>query len=73
MLALSWLLAYSKKNKDSLVIAFLVIMYGIIIEGLQSTLTNVRQADFYDIIANITGVLGALLVFSKVSQKKYMK
>ncbi len=76
LLALSWLLASAKKYKEikyTLTIAFSVGVYGIIIEGLQATLTTVRQADIYDIIANFTGVLVALLVFSKVSQKIYVK
>ncbi|SNR37088.1 VanZ like family protein [Lutibacter agarilyticus] len=76
LLALSWLLASAKKSKDvkyALTVAFLVVVYGIIIEGLQATLTTVRQADIYDILANFTGVLVALLVFSKVLQKINVK
>ena len=76
VLALSWLLAYSKKSynvKHHLTVAFLVVVYGIIIEVLQGTITSVRQADVYDMIANFMGVLFALLVFKKVLQKIHMK
>lgn len=76
LLALSWLLSFIKKSKEATyayIIVFLVGVYGIIIEGLQATITTVRQADIYDIIANFTGVLVALLIFSKVLQKIYVK
>ena len=76
MLAFSWLLAFAKKAKNlkfAITITLLVGFYGIIIEGLQGTITTVRQADIYDIMANFIGVLVALLVFSKVFQKIYVK
>lgn len=38
------------------------IVYGIIIEILQATLTNSRSADFNDFLANLIGISGGLLV-----------
>jgi VanZ family protein len=36
--------------------------YGLIIEVLQEILTNTRQADFYDFLANTTGAFVGLIV-----------
>ncbi len=36
--------------------------YGLIIEVLQATLTNTRQADFYDFLANTMGAFVGLVV-----------
>jgi VanZ family protein len=71
MLALSWLLAFKNKKsiKFATAIAFAVFIYGIIIEVLQGTLTNYRQADLYDMLANLVGITCALLVFVTFSQK----
>ena len=43
-----------------------LILYGIILEGLQSGLTTYRTGDIYDAIANTAGVIVALLVFSRL-------
>lgn len=76
LLSLSWLLAFIEKSKHlkyALAIAFLVVVYGIIIEALQDAITLAREADMYDVLANFIGVLTAFLVFNKVLQKKTMK
>lgn len=73
VLALSWLLSFKineESKKTTLLIAFLVFVYGIIIEVLQGTLTDYRQVDIYDIIANFIGIVVAFLFFSLVFQKK---
>lgn len=73
VLALSWLLSFKineESKKITLLIAFLVFVYGIIIEVLQGTLTDYRQVDIYDIIANFIGIVVAFLFFSLVFQKK---
>lgn len=75
LLTLAWLFSLKiSKNVKSLwsfiTIAFIVFVYGILIEVLQGAITNTRQADIYDILANFIGVLVALLVFVKVFQKK---
>lgn len=72
LLALSWLIGSVKKQNKlihAIAVAFLVVIYGIIIEALQLTITNARQGDMYDVIANSIGVLAALLFFTKVLKK----
>ncbi|MGI9532887.1 VanZ family protein [Lutimonas sp.] len=43
-----------------------LILYGIILEGLQSGLTTYRTGDIYDALANTAGVMVALLVFKRL-------
>ncbi len=43
-----------------------LILYGIILEGLQGGLTTYRTADIYDALANTAGVLGAMFLFNKL-------
>lgn len=43
-----------------------IILYGIILEGLQSGMTTYRTGDIYDAIANTAGVIVALLVFNQL-------
>ena len=43
-----------------------IIIYGIILEGLQSGLTTYRTGDIYDAIANASGVIVAVLVFDRL-------
>lgn len=73
LLALSWLLTYkfkAKQLKISVLISIIVLVYGIIIEALQGTLTDNRQLDFYDIFANLIGIIVAFVFFNIVFQKK---
>lgn len=47
------------------------ILYGILIEFLQETLTTTRHADIYDVLANTTGAttaLGFFLLLKKLKQ-----
>jgi VanZ family protein len=46
-------------------VACWVFIYGIIIEVLQSIGTSHRQADWYDLLANLVGVVLAFVVYSK--------
>lgn len=48
------------------------VLFGIIIEVLQLTLTNYRNWDFYDMLANLTGAFLAFLVLL-LSRKKLEK
>ena len=48
--------------KKIVVISLISIAFGIFIEVLQDTMTDYRQLDFYDILANSIGVLVAALV-----------
>ena len=50
--------------------AILVIVYGIIIEVLQSILTSYRTFDFYDAIANALGVILAVVVLIYIDKLK---
>ncbi|WP_297868167.1 VanZ family protein [uncultured Flavobacterium sp.] len=50
-------------NRKYYLFVFLVAMsYGLIIEVLQEILTNTRQADFYDFLANTIGAFVGLIV-----------
>ena len=69
ILSISWLFAFAKKrNKITIVAA--CILFGILIEILQQTLTNYRTGDYLDVIANSAGVLLGLLIFNQISKKK---
>jgi len=72
MLTISWLLAYGIKSallKSTMLIATAVFIYGIIIEILQGVLTDIRQADLYDVFANFSGIAIAIIFFSLVLKK----
>ncbi|MGY0393503.1 VanZ family protein [Bizionia sp. KMM 8389] len=49
--------------KTLLIVVLTSISFGTIIEVLQTELTNTRHFDFYDIAANIGGVLLATIIF----------
>jgi len=72
LLTLSWLFALKKsvklKKKYTLVIT-VIFVYGIIIEVLQESLTINRQADFYDLFANLGGILIAYVFFNIIFQR----
>lgn len=75
LLALSWFLVFKKKEpifKTSFFIAIIVIIYGIIIEALQSILTEVRTAETGDIMANSAGVTAAMLFFYYLHKKRML-
>ena len=48
--------------KNVLWVSLFSILFGIFIEVLQDNLTNYRQLDFYDVLANTIGVIFAALV-----------
>ncbi|MDA9092761.1 VanZ family protein [Polaribacter sp.] len=67
-LTFSWLLALKKpKYKYKVLIA--CVLYGIIIEVLQATLTIYRTGELFDFLANSVGVLLALLIFNLFLKK----
>lgn len=61
------------KIKYDLLILVLAITYGIIIEVLQGVLTQTREADFYDALANslgaVVGFIGLYCVKNKIFSK----
>ncbi|GGZ74136.1 VanZ family protein [Algibacter mikhailovii] len=63
----AWTLNVRKKSAFVSVIIF-AILFGIIIEVLQHTMTDYRELDVYDILANTLGVmLASLILFFKNS------
>jgi VanZ family protein len=58
-----------------LVISFCsLVLYGIIIEVLQSSLTTYRSGELMDVVANSTGVLfGSLLIWRVFSKRSGLK
>jgi len=70
ILTLSWFYATQhnfKKTLHKTILIFLLILFGIIIEALQDGLTTYRQADFYDVLANSTGIFLAVAIFKKLN------
>ena len=68
-LSLIWYLALKDripKRVFKIVVPLGLIIYGIILEGLQSGLTTYRTGDIYDAIANASGVIVAVLVFDRL-------
>jgi len=69
VLVLFWLFALSKNhlNRYRLINKWLVfaacIVFGMFIEVLQELFTQTRQADIYDVSANLVGSLLGMAVF----------
>jgi VanZ family protein len=61
VLLLNYFLTTTVKQKI-LISAGIAVVYGIIIEVLQSTLTNFRTPDYYDVLANTAGVVFVMLL-----------
>lgn len=57
-------------KKALMIIATLLILYGIIIEVLQTELTKNRVGEFEDVIANILGILIGAIVFRYIIKWK---
>ena len=53
--------------KQLIVIGLISASYGLLIEYLQQELTSSRQAEFYDILANLTGTLVVVLFLKYTS------
>ncbi len=66
-LTIIWLLAFIKRKKTVIVLG--CILYGIVMEFLQSYLTNYRTFEFMDMIANTSGVLLGLFFFNRIEKK----
>ncbi len=69
-LTIAWLFTFYRKPTKKYLIVILCILFGIIIELLQSNLTIYRTGDFLDVIANSLGVLLALMIFNVFLKKK---
>jgi glycopeptide antibiotics resistance protein len=68
-LTFSWLLALRKHKYKVL---FACMLYGIILEVLQTTLTVYRAGELLDFLANTLGGLLALVVFNLFFKKKHL-
>jgi len=69
VLSSSWYFALKDKISRKVFKIFVplgLILYGIILEGLQSGLTTYRTGDMYDAIANTAGVIAALILFNRI-------
>lgn len=65
-----WKVYFILKNKPEspyksnlLKLAGLAVLFGMLIEVLQGVLTSYREPDWYDILANTTGILLAVVIF----------
>lgn len=71
-LGLVWLLSFPKSLKKRSVKYAIVsscVIYGIVLEVLQGTLTAYRTASLLDIVANTIGVVIAMMLFRQVYKK----
>ena len=71
-LMLSWLYTFVRKEKFNNWARYAIVgcfIYGIIIEGLQMTITSYRTASYLDIIANSIGIIVAVLAFHLFEKK----
>jgi VanZ family protein len=59
-----------KNTRDLLLTALVPLVYGILMEILQSTLTTSRSGSIYDFIFNFIGILVSLLLWLKISPFK---
>ena len=67
-----WLFTFYKKKKKYPIV-FCCILFGILIEVLQYTITNYRTGDYFDVIANSGGVVIGSLVFNQLFKKNSLK
>jgi VanZ family protein len=75
LLTLSWLFSYKKESeklKISIIIPVIVFIYGILIEVLQGAVTENRQPEAYDLLANLIGIILAITIFKKVLYKFFL-
>ena len=54
--------SYSLK-KILVIVALFLLIYGIIIEVLQTKLTMNRMGEFHDVLANVLGIVLGILLF----------
>ncbi len=70
VLGFLWLLALRKKGTKFAVIIS-VIAFGILLEILQSLLTDYRTFEYLDMLANSLGVVLAFLTFIFIEKKQF--
>ncbi|MCH2033835.1 MAG: VanZ family protein [Tenacibaculum sp.] len=70
VLGFLWLIALHKKGMKFAVILG-VTLYGILMEVLQSVLTDYRTFELMDMLANTMGVFLALIAFLLIEKKQF--
>ena len=69
VLAFVWYFALKDRLKKKVFKIFVplgLIVYGIILEGLQGGLTTYRTADIYDALANAAGIIVSFFIFGRI-------
>jgi len=69
-LTICWLFSFFKKPSLKYSIVVFCLLFGIIIEVMQQSLTSYRTGDYKDVLANIIGIVLGLIVFNLVLKKK---
>lgn len=65
-LSLSWFFAVKSSHtgfKHKIIIALFVLLLSILLEYLQGAITDYRVSDYFDIVANIIGIVIATVLF----------
>jgi len=68
-LVIVWLKVFSEFNQQKIVILFLIILWGIMIEIIQDKFIPGRTGDFLDALANSIGGITAFFIFHKFLKK----
>lgn len=68
-LTLCWLFVSYTNTKRKYIVVIACIIYGIIIELIQSNLTIYRTGDYLDVLANSFGAVLGLLIFNQIFKK----
>jgi len=68
-LTIVWLFSFYKTPQKKYLVTLSCIFFGIVIEVLQTTLTDHRMGDILDVFANSLGSLLALFVFRVIFKK----
>lgn len=70
-LSFSWLITVKRiKRKENYFyqLLLIIVLYGIIIEILQETLTASRHGEFKDVLANVFGIIIGAIIFKQISR-----
>lgn len=71
---MSWLFVSQKLNTKRISRLWAVMgvfLFGVLMEVLQQRLTTYRQADLYDVFANLSGIIIAYIVFEKLVFREF--
>ncbi len=67
----TFLISFKKSKSQAIKITVIYsVIFGIVIEVLQQVTTQSRQADYKDVLANITGTLIAVLLINIITNLK---